>query len=320
MLSLVQAGGANAESITSIKYYAPRHFQVQERATTPSDYEILLKSQFPEINAISAYGGEEATPPQFGKVFVVVDISNVDGFPDAKKTEYYNFLQPRSPLSLDPVFIEPTYLYYQITSTVNYNINVTVISDDEIKTLVIAAIQDYNTTNLDDFNVTMRYSKLVNAIDNAHTSIVSNETDVILYKKIQPVLGVPSNYVVDFNTALAAKPIVSFGTAYSYAEEHTIISMDFIYNGETVRLEDDGFGTISMVKEINNVDNKVADVGTVNYDTGEVQINQLQVDNYQGNAFKIYAIPRSKDITSSQSDILTIDSNEIIINVVEVRE
>jgi hypothetical protein len=45
-------GGLEKESLNSVKYYAPRHFQIQERAITPSDYEIILKTKFPEINTI----------------------------------------------------------------------------------------------------------------------------------------------------------------------------------------------------------------------------------------------------------------------------
>ena len=64
------SGGALNEPIESIRYNAPRAFQTQNRAVTASDYETILKSNFSDIQSISAYGGESLVPPQFGKVFI----------------------------------------------------------------------------------------------------------------------------------------------------------------------------------------------------------------------------------------------------------
>jgi phage baseplate assembly protein W len=46
-------GGAEKESLEDIKFFAPRSIQVQERAVTERDYEILLKQRFNEIQDIS---------------------------------------------------------------------------------------------------------------------------------------------------------------------------------------------------------------------------------------------------------------------------
>jgi hypothetical protein len=116
----VAAGGTVYESIESIKYNAPRHFTTQERAITTEDYETLLKLNFPEVNTVTAYGGEDLDPPQFGKVFVSIDLKEVDALPDIKKVEYYRFLKPRSPVSIDPVFVDPEYTYLGVNSKVNY--------------------------------------------------------------------------------------------------------------------------------------------------------------------------------------------------------
>ena len=60
------------ESIDSIKFNAPRAFTTQERAITAEDYENILRLNFPEINAVAAYGGEDAVPPQYGRVYISV--------------------------------------------------------------------------------------------------------------------------------------------------------------------------------------------------------------------------------------------------------
>jgi hypothetical protein len=92
----VAAGGSVSESIESIKKNAPRHFTTQERAITTEDYETLLKTNFPEVNAVHAYGGENFDPPQYGKVFVAVDLKEFDQVPDVKKAEYFKFLKQKT--------------------------------------------------------------------------------------------------------------------------------------------------------------------------------------------------------------------------------
>ena len=64
--------GANAESIDSIKYYAPRVYGAQYRAVTARDYEAIIKQIYQNTESVSVVGGEELDPPQFGNVLISV--------------------------------------------------------------------------------------------------------------------------------------------------------------------------------------------------------------------------------------------------------
>lgn len=317
VLTIAQ-NGEERESIESVRFYAPRHFQVQERAVTTSDYEILLKTEFPEINNISVYGGEDLTPPQFGKVFVAVDIFNVQGLPESKKNEFYNFLKRRSPLSIDPVFVEPDYLYYKINCHVRYNLNSTLLSKERIKTLVTNTIIDYNDTNLDDFNVTLRYSKLISAIDNSDPSIISNITDIQIYKKVPVLLGVSQNLVINFNLPLR-NDVPELASKHPASDVHTIKSSVFTYNGEKVILEDNGEGTVVISKFDNLFNIRLFNIGTIDYDKGIIRLNNFIIDNYEGLDFKIYAYTADKDISSTTNTVLTLEPSELSITTETVR-
>ena len=309
-------GGSSPETIESIKFNAPRHFQIQERAVTVSDYEVMMKQKFPEINAISVYGGETVSPPRYGKVFVAVDISDVDGLPSSKKTEYYNFLKSRTPLSIDPIITEPEMLYYSVTSTVKYNINVTDKKREDIKALVTAAIKNYNQTYLDDFNSTLYYSKLLAEIDATDTSIISNDTLVLIYKKIKPTIGVSQNFVINMYTELLGTNELQ--NKHSVDALHSIRSTPFIYNGELVSFGDDGMGALTIAKTNGDTHTIVSRVGAVDYSSGRVNINNVTFEGYFGDSIKIYALPKEKDVSSSKNIILTIEDNEININVNQV--
>lgn len=303
--------GSVSEDIESIKYNAPRHFTTQERAVTTEDYENILKQNFPEINTVSAYGGEDLDPPQFGKVFVAVDLVDVDGVPAAKKDEYYRFLKPRSPVSIDPVFVNPEYLYIGVNSTVKYNINTTKLTQDDIKTLVSTAIVNYAQANLNDFNRVFRYSKVVQAIDNSQSAIISNETTVRAIKVITPTLGI--------NTTFDVKFLIPLDTSLSVAAGgYTIQSSKFIYNNQRATLRDNGAGSLDIISVRNG--QIITSIGTVNYETGLLQLSNFNVTQYDGAGIKIYAIPRNKDIQTINNVILNIIEEDIDLTIVPVRD
>lgn len=304
------SGGDVSESIDSIKYNAPRHFATQERAVTTDDYESLLKIHFPEVNAVSAYGGETLNPPQYGKVFLAVDLKEVDGLPDSKRTQYYNFLKPRSPVSIDPVFVNPDYIYIGVNTKVRYNVNITSLSTDDIKTVVQSAIIEYAQSNLNNFNRTFRFSPFVKNIDNAQFSIVSNESDITLIKQMDLILQVNNTFDVNFLTPLQ----VQYNANGSYA----VFSSAFIYNNVRSFIRDNGLGQLNIVSANGNAE--LANIGTIDYNTGLLQISNLNITAYEGNVMKFTAYPLNQDISMINNVILNILEDDINILVEPIND
>lgn len=307
--------GAISESIESIKFNAPRHFTTQERAVTTEDYETLMKLNFPEVNSVSAYGGEDLDPPQYGKVFVSVDLKEVDGLPQVKRNEYYKFLKPRSPVSIDPVFVDPDYMYVYCESLVRYNVNATRLNPEDIRTLVASAILGYASSNLNDFNSTLRYSKLLQTIDTCHPSIVSNESTVKIIKAIKPLIGTAVNLTIDFGQTLLPATQVDIGL-------NAVRSSAFIYNGQEVYLEDNGAGIMRVVTSPSTGHVVLGEVGTINYSTGTINISNLIIDSFgnRNGVLTLYASPKSLDIYSQKNTILNIRDSDLLIQIEQVRE
>lgn len=310
----VAQGGAEVETLESIRWMAPRHFQVQERSVTASDAEVLLRQRFPEINAVTVFGGEDVDPPRYGKIFVSVDISNSDGFPDAKKTEYYNFLKRRCNLSIVPIFIEPEYTYLDIDSTVRYDVNITTVSQENIKTAVTTAITNYNLDTLNDFNVILRESVLVDVINDVDISIVSNITKVRVYKKLFPLTVTPQtlniNFAMELDNSFAHKD-----TVYGINEVTTITSSSFRFNSEVVTLADDGRGIVRIVKNNGKQFISLANIGTIDYTTGKIILTNFNINSYDGDSFRVYARPLDPDVRAPQNTILTIEPSGINIDI-----
>lgn len=309
--------GSPPESIESVRFNAPRAFQTQERCIVPSDYESALTANFPEISAINAFGGEEVNPPLYGKVIISISINGIDQLPSSKITQYTQFVQARNPLSITPVFINPFFTFLQINSLVRYNVNVTTNSANFIQSLVNTVIANYNNNVLNNFNVTFRLSQLIQQINQADPSIISNITNVQVYQKMPPNLGVAQNYVVNFNIALNST-FLDVSSSHPTNTTKCVSSSFFSYKGQVAFLEDDGQGNIRVSTTQGSNDISIASIGTVNYSTGQIALNSFQVDALFGpdpaNLY-IFVVPADYDVAAAQNTILAVEPAGINITV-----
>lgn len=313
-------GGAVSETLDSIKYNAPRAFTTQERAVTSEDYENLLKSYYPEINAVTAYGGEDLNPPQYGKVMVCIDLVDINGLPDIKKDEYTRFLKSRSFTTMEPVFVSPEYTYLSIDTNIKYNVNITTKTPEDIRTIVLSYILQYSNEKLNNFNRALRYSRLTNFIDTSDSSIISNETDIKLIKYITPKLNLTQNIDLSFKMPLS-DTIPIKDDVYESDDISTITSSKFVYNGQmNCTIQDDGEGNLMIVNSSGRTTKKIVDIGTVNYLTGEIRIKDFYISSFTGASLKIFATPKNKDILSSENIILGILEPDINITIEQIRE
>ena len=311
------SGGSIPESVESIKFNAPRAFTTQERVVTAQDYATLLKANFSEINDIAAYGGEEFDPPQFGKVIIAVDLKNTDSLPDTYRAKYRDFIKPRSPLSIDPVFIVPNYMYLSVNSAVKYDITQTSLGVDDMKSLVVSAIQSFNFNNLNGFNKTLRYSKFVAAIDGAQDAIISNDTTVEATQFVSLNVAERTNYTIDFGMPLV-NDIGQKQGDHSSNQRAVVHTDTFLYQGEQCSIEDDGLGNLVIIKSTTNTHTQLTNIGSVNYETGVLRINNFLPQD-QRPQLKITVTPREKDITAKNRSILRVLDADISVRIEQVR-
>lgn len=298
------SGGATAESSKSIRVSAPRAYQTLERAVTADDYKTILFSQFPEIRAVNVYGGDTLNPPQYGKVFIAVDVKNAVGLSELEANKLQSFIYTKAPISITPQVVAADYTFIAITSDVYYDLNSSSLGPSSIQTRVMNSISKYNTNSLDDFDVTFRYSKLAAAIDSANKSIVRTETNVQMFKSASPELD------------------TNFTTSLDYQNEivpGTISSTSFTYNGTISSLIDDGAGNLNIATSINNVLTSIAKAGTIDYTLGIINITGLNVSEYNGSGIYVYANASKYDFSASRNTIITIDMKNVNINVTGIR-
>jgi len=306
--------GSVSESNTSIKFNAPRSFQTQERAITESDYEVLLLREFPEIQAISVFGGEKEDPPQYGKVFISIDITNSDGIPELNKTIYKSYLRDKVPLGITTEIVNPEFIYLKVDTTVNYNYNITTLSENQLSTIVLTAITNYNNTYLNDFNANFRYSNFVANIDNADKSILNNDTFVNPYYLLMLDAGVSKSFEFSFNTeVLITTPS---DIVHPITADRGVFSSPFVVEGLTSQIEDDGIGNLRVVRVTSESHFEKFKIGTIDYATGSIVISNLNVESYTGSGIKLYIKPVSLDYSTSLKNILKINPEDISVTMI----
>jgi len=298
------AGGQERESMESIRYFAPKALQVQERAVTTKDYEVLLQQAFPEITAVSAYGGEQLDPPQYGRVAVTVYLNDdTQIISSTLSNSYLTYLKERAPLGIEPIFLQTQFLYANMECHVTYSKKTTEKTASELEALVRTAIQTYSTDNLEGFNTTLRSSKLSAAIDSLDLGILSNEIVVQPIIEYSPPVNFNTNPTFRFETELV-KPY-SYKAANGFTNfKPAVKSSPFDIDGSCVFFQDDGAGNIMIITdEVTNPQIINPTAGTIDYVKGEIKLTNFQVEAYTGNAIKVTAKTIDNDIKSPQGRV-----------------
>lgn len=312
-------GGSVAESIQDIKFNAPRLFQAQNRAVTESDYEVLLLNQFADIQAISAYGGETVSPPQFGKVFISVDVANADGAPESRKKAYYDYIIQKTPATIAVEFIDPQFLYTKVNTTVYYDVNNTIKSTADIETSAKAAISQYNNDSLGNFKKTLYFSRLAELIDASDSSILSNDTSLNLVYRLYPQTDVDITYRLQVNNELQTET----GLRLSSEEKHyghTLTSSVFTYLGSRCVLVDDTQGVVYIAAKQSNRIEVIKPIGSIDYINGTLLLVNFNISSYEGNYIELIFQTKSKNIFGSKNVILAIDPIDVEVVVQGVKQ
>jgi len=202
---LVAASGGDAqESVTRIRFSAPKAYVSNNRGVTKEDLIALINKNYPYFEAVNVWGGEENIPPVYGKVFIAAKPTLGFEITDSEKLDVINnVIKPVSVVTVIPEFVDVDYNYLQVFAEVYYDATKTTRSADAIKSIVQTAITNFKNTELDNFNSRFKLSKLLRAIDDAETSISYSDAVTVIEKRLVPQLGAARNYTLDFGTPIS---------------------------------------------------------------------------------------------------------------------
>ena len=314
------ANGADAESNASIKFNAPKSYAAQDRAVTIEDYKAKVREIYANTKSISAWGGEDAETPSYGRVFISINPKSGSNLTETTKNSIVTELKRFSVASVTPVIVDPETTSLLLTSTVMYDEKSTTKTAATLKTDVTNALTNYNDNTLNQFDNIFRYSKALELIDDADSSILSNITTLRIRKPFTPTTGSSTNYTVYFSNAL-----YNPHTGHKSVEGGILSSTGFKVDGDTTNIyfyDDDGSGNLRRYYLVGSVRTYVDNsAGTINYATGQVDINSVNIssiENIRGSASTVIELtvqPNSNDIVPVRNQILNIDVANSTITV-----
>ena len=323
------SGGAEIESVASLKTNAPKLYQAQKRATTKEDYKAILLGERSDIESITVYGGEDASPAVYGKVYIAVKPNGNTAFSAATKDAIKtSILKKTNVVTVTPEIVDPIFYYLLIDTTINYDPVTLLTNEDTLKSLISSTITNYFSTSLQKFDNKFRYSKLAGVIDDTNSSIRNSKTSIRYQMQIAPMtLAVAATYTMEFNTTLTEGTLTS--TAFTASD------------GYTYTLFDDSLGVVKLIRTTYTsatdsvaVDSPVAymtladgsqNLGTIDYTTGKVVLNNFTPYTISdGKTYiKMIVTPgiNNQDITPLREQIITTDSADTAaINITMVAE
>jgi len=295
--------GYPKETLTSIKKFAPLNNTVRSRAITEEDHALLLSQKFPEILDIIAIGGEELDPPRYGKVGICAVTNQGTYLNSIQKQKYYAYLIDRNNPNIDIFFIDPLYLYVNVSTTVSWNYTKTTKTETDIKTDILSSIQTFGTDNLNKFNSSLRVSNLSTIIDETDVSINGSSTTLTLFS------------IVDTSTLKNLTQSINFFNPLKLNDNGStsIYSTYFTYNNKSCRFESREDGILYLTYSNNGVNTILSQAGSVDFVNGIVTINPITVLN--SGILKLYASPNTQFIKADKNVILNMSVVDVLVNL-----
>ena len=313
------AGGGKAiESVESVKKYSTQIYASQNRAVTAPDFEALIPRIYPEAESVSAYGGEELSPPRYGEVFISIKPYNGVYLTSAIKANIQKEIKKYSIAGIITQILDLKYLYVETSSTVYYNTN-KAQSPNYVKEQVLNNIVDYSdSTQLNKFGARFKYSKFLQVIDNSQDSITSNITKVNMRRDLEPVINTFAEYEICFGNRIHIAKEEGYNIRTSGF--HVSGVSDVVYFGDLPN-KDLKTGTIFLFKLHSPTEPVLVkgSVGTIDYIKGEIKLNPMNVIDTEIDRgvplIEISVTPYSNDVIGLQDLYLQLDASNCTVTM-----
>ena len=303
------AGGAEEETMESIRFNAPLTFISQNRAVTADDYAAIIKKEFSNIDSISTWGGEDNDPPDYGRVYVCIKPLLAETLTTAEKTNITGaILKGKNVVSITPQIVDPNFTYLELDVSFKYNPNLTDRSSVDLQSVVRDTITDYNFNNLNKFDGVFRHSQLTRDIDNSDPAILNTTVRPRMFQNITPANNALNNFSLSFSS-----PFFQSGNSSAFlisSSAFKINNVDHFFGDEPIT--DSTKRNVIVYKVVNDVNTTVIkSAGEIDVDKGTIVLNNFTPDAVT--PIKITVLPNSLDLGPKRDQLISIDNSFVVI-------
>lgn len=186
------AGGAEKQSIESIRQLAPIAYASQQRLVTSLDYKATILSNYTQVKDVSVWSGDEHDQINYGKVYISLNFQ--PNLTDETKTAVKNsivndFADRLSVMSIDVLFEDPKETFVEVDVNFDFDPALTGQTIASTEDQVFRYLSTYFSDNLELFARPFRKSNLATEIDALNAGILSTRMDVKVQQRFTPTLG-----------------------------------------------------------------------------------------------------------------------------------
>ena len=306
------SGGAEPESIQSIKFNAPLDFAAQGRAVTINDFKTIVPKVYANTKSVQVYGGEDNDVPVYGRVYISIVPTAGTITASAKDRIITDLKNTYTVASITPVIVDPEYTKLRLGISFTYNSKNTTKTQETLISNVNTTVNNFNTNSLTRFDSAFRHSQFIKLIDDTDPAITSNITTIKLSKDFTPTLNTSVKYTIPFNNAL-----YNPHSGHDMDAGGILSSSGFFISGDTneMFLNDDGMGNVRLFYIADGTTNTYVNntQGTIDYKTGLIILNSLNissisdVDGATSTQVRLIVQPDSNDVIAVRNQVLEID-------------
>ena len=312
-------GGSVRESISSIRFNAPKSYQAQNRVVTAEDYKTLLLKQ-PTVDSVVVWGGEDNDPPTYGKVYIAVKPTVGMALTSTEKNNLINtVIKPKKVLTVTTEIVDPEYVYLLVDITAKYNSDSTTLTEGSLTSLIENVVTDYNSSEINSFSKYFRFSKLNRLIDFADRSILNSDLTIRMRREQDVTLNVATRYEIDFSNPIDNATEGRIST-HPYAVGNKLTSNAFTYNGNENCFIEENNGIIRIYRVSSGTAIGVLNnAGTLNYATGKIILTSFAPTAFADgtNTLKLTTIPANKDILPLRKQIIQIRDADVNVTMLD---
>ncbi len=295
------AGGAFKESIESIRQNAGVVFSSQRRLVTAEDYRAQINANYGTyLDDVIAYGGADNDPPKYGCVFVGLKFKDniTTETKDSVKDEIITELSDNlGIMSIDIIYLDPVTSFLELTTTFNFDPDLTDTSAQGMQTNVTNKINEFFAANLNKFNKVFRRSTLLTQIDDISDSILNSKMEIKVQQRLVPSVGSTLSYTINFPMAIAAPDDVNF----------RVTTTKFTFNSRQCSIRNLlNTNTLQIINEDGAIE--VSNIGTYNEAAGRINLTGFAPTAVDGESIKFSVVPANQStIRPLRNFVLDID-------------
>lgn len=271
-------GGADEESLESIKRLAPLGFGMTGACVTSNDYVSATKAFLGDNVSIAAWGGEENLPPKYGYVFIAAKPLDADVLSQVQKDNLFNYLSELNVGQITPIVKDGDFTYINTNVYFTFIRNKTVLNKSQLETKMRKGIERYSSTSLERFRVDFIQQEFAEYIKKIDPAFQSTSAEYTFHKRDNRVeAGYIFSLVYDFGFKIQKGSTIVSG--FKPLEEDSELYEYTLVENETGELlmqrKHLTIGSISYFPGI---------WGYVDYTKGQVYIQSLMpdvVDDYR---------------------------------------